>query len=152
MTTFTIGHPAAFGLGIKEEDINTFINKTDIILKDMRDEAIYYVDYIYKGNDVNPQDILSIAEMENLWGQNISEPLLCIENLKVSSDMVTVYQKKDNTLKISLNNGLSLIKFKASDEECHKLQNTEGYYELNIIGRANRNEWMDNVTPQIFIE
>jgi hypothetical protein len=37
--------------------------------------------------------------------------------------MVTVYQKKDNTLKITLPNGISLMKFKATDEECYKLQN-----------------------------
>ena len=91
--------------------------------------------------------------MEELWGKDIDEPYLCIENLKVSEDMVTVYQKKDNTLKISLPNGIDLMKFKASEEECYKLQNQGfGYLELNIIGRANRNEWMGNITPQIFIE
>ena len=66
--------------------------------------------------------------------------------------MVTVYQKKDNTLKITLPNNISIMKFKASDEECQKLQNTPGYYEVNIIGKANRNEWMGNVSAQIFIE
>lgn len=91
--------------------------------------------------------------MDDLWGKNIDEPFLCIEHLKVSEDMVTVYQKKDNTLKITLPNGISLMKFKATDEECYKLQNNNtGYYELNIIGRANKNEWMGNVTAQIFIE
>lgn len=52
--------------------------------------------------------------------------------------MVTVYQKKDNTLKITLD-GINLIKFKATDEECQKLQNNPGYYEINIIGRASLN-------------
>ena len=118
----------------------------------MPNEAIYYVDYIYKNKNINPDDILSIANMEDLWGKDVDEPLLCIEEIQVSSDMVTVYQKKDNTLKISLPNGISLMKFKASDEECYKLQNQGfGYLELNIVGRANRNEWMGNVSPQIFI-
>ena len=67
--------------------------------------------------------------------------------------MVTVYQKKDNTLKITLPNGISLMKFKATEEECYKLQNQGfGYAELNIIGKANRNEWMGHISPQIFIE
>ena len=119
----------------------------------MSDEAIYYVDYIYKGSEVSYQDILTIAKMEDLWGKDIEEPLVCIEGLKVSSNMVTVYQKKDNTLKISLPNGISIIKFKATDDECYKLQNQGfGYLELNIIGKANKNEWMGNISPQIFIE
>ena len=32
------------------------------------------------------------------------------------------------------------------------LQNNNGYYTLDIIGRANKNEWMGHVTAQIFIE
>ena len=66
--------------------------------------------------------------------------------------MVTVYRKKDNTLKITLPNGISLMKFKAPDELCELLQNSNGYYTLDIVGRANKNEWMGHVTPQIFIE
>ena len=135
-----------------QKDIPVFIAKTDAALKDMNDEVTYYVDYIYEGNEVSDDDILTIADMEDLWGQNVSEPLLCIEHLKVSADMVTVYQKRDNTLKISLPNGISLMKFRATDDECYKLQNTPGYYEMNVVGRANKNEWMGNVTAQIFIE
>ena len=150
---YCTGHPNAFGLGIKEDNVKQFIQKTDQLLVDMNDEAIYYVDYIYKGNDIKPEDILQIAQMEDLWGKDIDEPFLCIENLKVSSDMVIVYQKRDNTLKITLPNKVSLIKFRATDEECYKLQNIGfGYYELNVIGRASKNEWNGIVSAQILIE
>ena len=150
---YCTGHPGAFGLSIKQENIQAFIEKTDAALENMPNEAIYYVDYIYQMNNINPQDILNIADMEDLWGKDVSEPLIAIEGVKVSADMVTVYQKKDNTLKITLPNNISLMKFKATDEECYKLQNQGfGYMELNIIGRANRNQWMGNISPQIFIE
>ena len=150
---YCTGHPGAFGLGIKEENIQSFIKKTDAALKDMPDEAIYYVDYIYYGNNINSNDILTIAEMDDLWGKDMQEPLICIKGIKVSSDMVTIYQKKDNTLKITLPNNISLMKFKATDEECYKLQNQGfGYMQLDIIGKANKNEWMGNISPQIFIE
>ena len=119
----------------------------------MSDEPIYYVDYIYDTRTLSSTDILTIAEMEDYWGKDVTEPLICIERVKVSSDMVTVYQKRDNTLKLTLPNGISLVKFKATDEECFKLQNQGfGYLELNIIGRANRNEWNGNIYPQILIE
>lgn len=149
---YAMGHPNAFGIGILQENISTFIAITDELLKNINDEPIYYVDYIYNANYIKKGDILSIANMEDLWGQNIQEPYLCVQNLKVSPDMVTIYQKKDNTLKITLSNGINLIKFKASEEECYKLQNCSGYYELNIIGRARQNQWNGNVTAQILIE
>ena len=152
LTLYCTGHPNAFGLGILQKDIQTFLDKTDVALKDISDEAIYYVDYIYQGNDVKSDDILSIANMEDLWGKDIDQPLICIEHIKVSSDMVTVYQKKDNTLKINLSNGISLMKFKATDEQCYKLQNQGfGYMELNVIGTCFKNEWNGKVFAQLFI-
>ena len=150
---YTAGHEGAFGLGIKQKDIQTFIEKTDAALKDMSDETIYYVDYIYKGANVKPQNILDIASMENFWGKDVDEALVAIENLKVSADMVTVYNKKDITIKISLPNNISLMIFKAKDSDVEKLQtNNVGYIEINVVGKCNANEWLGNVTPQIFIE
>ena len=67
--------------------------------------------------------------------------------------MVTVYKKSSNTLKITLPNNVSLMKFNATDDECYKLENfTEAYLSLDIVGKCHQNEWMGNVTPQIFIE
>ena len=152
ITMYQTGHPNAFGLGILEQNIPAFIQKTDAALADMQDEAVYYVDYIYDGENIQPIDILTIADMQDLWGKDIDEPYLCIKGICINSDMVTVYRKKDNTLKITLPNGISLMKFKAPDELCELLQNSNGYYTLDIVGRANKNEWMGHVTPQIFIE
>lgn len=153
VTMYQTGHPNAFGLGILEQNIPAFIQKTDAALVDMKDEAIYYVDYIYDGDYIEPIDILTIADMQDLWGKDIDEPYLCIKGIQISADMVTIYKKKDNTLKITLNNGISLMKFKATDEQCEMLQvNNNGFYTLDIIGRANKNEWMGHVTAQIFIE
>ena len=152
VTMYQTGHPNAFGLGILEQNIPAFIEKTDAALVDMQDEAVYYVDYIYDGDNIQPIDILTIADMQDLWGKDIDEPYLCIKGICINSDMVTVYKKKDNTLKITLSNGISLMKFKATDEQCEMLQNSDGYYTLDIIGRANKNEWMGHVTAQIFIQ
>ena len=152
VTMYQTGHPNAFGLGILEQNIPAFIQKTDAALVDMQDQAVYYVDYIYDGDNIQPIDILTIADMQDLWGKDIDEPYLCIKGIQISADMVTVYKKKDNTLKITLSNGISLMKFKATDEQCEMLQNSDGYYTLDIIGRANKNEWMGHVSAQIFIE
>ena len=150
---YAIGHPNAYGLSIKEENIQSFIKKTDIALKDMSDEAIYYVDYIFEGQNCNPQIILDIAEMDDYWGSEIDEALVAINGLKVTKDMVNVYEKSTDTIKISLPNGVSLMKFNANEELCSKLSfNNTGYVELDIVGKCNRNEFRGLVTPQIFIE
>ena len=147
-----MGHPNAFGICIAEDRVEEFLSKTDAALADISAEPIYYVDYIYQGADILPEDILTIANLNNLWGKDFDEALVAVENLKVTSDMVTVYRKTNNTLKITLPNNISLMKFDATDDECYLLQNFEGaYLSLNIVGKCNQNEWMGNITPQIFI-
>ena len=150
---YAIGHPNAYGLSIKENNLQSFIEKTDEALKDMSDEAIYYVDYIFEGQNCNPQIILDIADMSNYWGSELDEALVAINGLKVTKEMVEIYRKTTNTIKISLNNGISLMKFNADEELCSKLtdQNT-GFMEMDIVGKCNCNEWNGNITPQIFIE
>ena len=147
------GHENAFGMCLAEDQIERFLTKTDAALADISAEPIYYVDYIYNGADVQANDILTIANLGNLWGKDFDEALVAIENLKVSKDMITVYRKTGNTLKITLPNKISLMKFNATDEECFKLENFEGaYISINAVGKCNKNEWMGNVTPQIFLE
>lgn len=147
------GHPGAFGLSIDKENIETFIQKTDEILSNMNDEAIYYVDYIYNNEEVNGNNILDIAELDELWGKDLDEPFIAIKNLKITPDMVTIYDKRGYTLKITLNNNISILKFRATEEDCEKFQtNNTGYIEVDIIGRCNKNEWNGYISPQIFME
>lgn len=65
---WTAGHQNAFGLCIAEDKINYFLNTIDLMLCNLgiSTEPIYFVDYIYTGNDVNPEDILSIAGLKSL--------------------------------------------------------------------------------------
>jgi hypothetical protein len=71
----------------------------------------------------------------------MNEALVAIENLKITKSMITVYKKSGNTLKITLPNNISIMKFLATDEECYELENFEGeYLALNIVGKSNKNE------------
>lgn len=145
------GHQNAFGLSIPDININKFIEVTDYILKDMQSEPVYYVDYIFKGVDVEAEKILDIAWLSDLWGQNIEESLICIEDLKVTKDNLTLMSPdKKPTLKITLPNRLALIKFGSSQEEYESLLSS-GYIKMNVIGKCNANEWNGNVTPQLLI-
>lgn len=153
VTMYTAGHEGAFGLGILKENIPLFLEKTNEILKDTPSEPIYYVDYIYKSNEVNPQNILDIAHMSNLWGKDIDEALIAVEGLKVTPDMVIIYDKKTITIKITLPNGIAIMLFNASQEDCDKLQiNNTGYVEVNMVCKCNENEWLGNITAQLFCE
>ena len=148
------GHQGAFGLGIPADKIEEFLAITDEMLKDMSDEPIYYVDYVYENTDVPGQDILDIAYLNELWGKDMDEPKVALKGLKLKKEMITIYDKKGAlTLKITLPNRVSLIKFRAPEELCDMLQNQNpGYYTMNIIAECAANEYNGYVMPQLKIK
>ena len=66
LVEYAEGHQNAFGISIKKEYIDKFIELTDEALKDLQSEPLYYVDYIFKGVDVSPQTILDISQLSDL--------------------------------------------------------------------------------------
>ena len=147
---YTVGHQGAFGLGIRKENIDAFIEKTDEALKDMASEPVYYVDYIWSARQVDPNKILEIADMAKLWGKDMDEALIAVEGIKVTKDNLTMMAS--NTVKITLPNGISLIKFRMPDEEYNKLYTESGNVEINIVAKCNKNEWNGNVSAQLLLE
>lgn len=146
------GHQGAFGLGITAENIDKFIEKTDEALKDTSEEPVYFVDYIYDGVNVKPENILDIATLEDLWGKDMDESFIAIKDLKVSKDMVTLMSPdKKPTLKITLPDKVSLIKFGSSQEEYETFL-TEGYIKIDVVGKCNANVWNGYTTAQLLIE
>ena len=150
-TMYEAGHQGAFGLGILEDNIENFVKATDLSLADMSDEPVYYIDHIFHGNDVDCNQVLEIANHPELWGSRMDEPYMMIEDLVVTNDMVNVYEKKTNTLKITLPNGLALIKFNITDDERDMFKG-DGCIRLNIVGQCRKNEWMGNVSAQMEIK
>lgn len=150
---FAEGHQGAFGLGISAEDVLLFVERTNEILKDISDEAIYYVDYIYDNTNVNPEHIGDIARYPELWGKDMDEPFIAIKGLKITKDMVTLMSPdKSPTIKITLPNKLTIIKFSSSEEEFNSLFSETGYIEVDIIGKCGINERGYRPTPQIYVE
>ena len=92
------GHPNAFGFSINQDKMEQFIEWSDEALKDIEFSPSYKVDFIYQSSTINPQDILDIGSMKTLWGQNINEALIAVENVHVTKEMVTL-MSRDHIIK-----------------------------------------------------
>ena len=150
---FAEGHQGAFGLGLYEDEIEEFLNLTDEALKDMSSEPVYWVDFIYNDSNIDAQGIIDIASHDELWGKDMDEPMIAISNVRITKDMVTLMSPdKSPTLKISLPNNISLIKFNSSQDEYEKFISEEGWIKVDFIGRCNANKYRDHIYPQIIIE
>lgn len=136
-----------------DDNYEPFIKYANDYLADFDFSPCYKVDFIFDSNNFNGHDIIEIAELESLWGQGIEQPYIAVERINVHKDNITLMSADKNpTLKISLPNGTSLIKFKSSKEEYEKLKSDTGCITINVVGRCARNCWNGMVTPQIIIE
>lgn len=153
LVMYAEGHANALGVGITNEAFNSFIEYSNRELAEFDFTPCYKVDFIFNGADFRGKDIVEIAELKSLWGQGVDEPFVAIEHINVSAgNIVLMSPDKSPTLKITLPNGTSLIKFKSSQEEYEKLHSETGCITINVVGKCERNVWNGTVTPQIIIE
>ena len=150
---FAEGHQGAFGLGISAndtKDIEEFLEQTDKKLASMSSEPLYLADFIWNEVQVSPSTILDIAELNTYWGKDMDEPLIVVEDLNIFSEMVTIYRKKTNTLKISANGGqYEIIKFNLTDEEVSLFEKTN--FSMTFVAYCRSNDFCGKVTPQLEI-
>ena len=147
------GHANAFGIGIKDEDINAFIASTNSALDGFDFTPIYNVDFIYKSDELTPDEVIDIAGMKSLWGQGVEEAEIAVEGIKVHKDNIRILSPDKNpTLKIMLPNGINFMKFRSSEEEYNKLYSELGYVTINIVGECERNIWNNKISPQVMIK
>lgn len=147
LAEYAEGHASAFGFGIKDVNVEEFINTTNSLLEDYDFSPNYEVDAIYTLNTLNSGDILSIGNFNYLWGQGIEEPYIAIEGIKVSQNNMKLF--KGNTLRINLPDDISIIKFRLSSEEYEQLYSSSGYVIINAIGQCEINNWNGQQYPQI---
>lgn len=106
------------------------------------------MNFIREANAPDLEDLIfDLTRYPDVWGQGNNEPLIFIPNIYLN-DYKVIGSNKD-TVRFE-KNGIIYIKFHASDlinqlENCNEIK-------ISIVGKANMNEWMGNVTPQIMIE
>ena len=153
LVEYAEGHANALGVGVSEEKFEEFIDYSDYALREFDFTPCYKVDFIFKNDEFKETDILKVAELKSVWGQGVGESLIALEGVKVTAGNITLMAKDKNpTLKITLSNGTSLIKFRSSNEEYERLYSELGCVTINIVGKCERNIWNGTISPQIIIE
>lgn len=148
------GHANAFGLGIKDTNIDEFLNWCNNALKDFDFTPKYKVDFIIDAKRMSESkyDLYNLIEYDNLWGQEVEQPKIAVSNLVITTDNIQLM--KGTTLKITTSGepDVSLIRFRSSEEEFETLcpKTDLGCVTIDVIGVCERNSYNDK--PQIIIK
>jgi single-stranded-DNA-specific exonuclease len=147
------GHANAFGVGIRDDKIDEFLNWCNNALKDFDFTPNYKVDFIFDAKTLseNKYDLYNLIEYSDIWGQEVSEPLIAIKDLLITKDYIQLM--KGTTLKIMTPGepDVSFIKFRSSEQELEILCPPDlGCVTIDVIGVCERNSYNDK--PQIIIK
>lgn len=149
---YVAGHDNAAGVSIANTNLQAF--------HAFANEQLAGIDFGENVFDVNfertavstdlPSLIADIARYDGIWGQHNDTPLIHVKDINITSSDFKIIGKNSDTLRFE-KNGITYIKFHASDL-IEKLKGMSGQMKVEVVGKANLNEWMGRVTPQIMIE
>lgn len=144
------GHQSAAGFGISERNIELFTEAINEIYKNVSKEPVYWVDYIWKANEVTSNNLLELAEMSSFWGQDIPASQVVIKDIDTSQCQMRLCGQKNNTLRMILPNGLVLVKFGIDEEEFNRMCAENTY--ITCVVSPSRNEWQGKISGEGMID
>ena len=148
---YATGHANAFGISIHKDKKDNLIKYANEKLKDIDFyENVYDVDLIINAENPNlSQIICELGKLSEIWGQGEPEPLIAIEGLELDKNLIKTIGSDGSTLKFEIN-GVTYIKFK----DTQAVEEFSKYLTMNVtvLGKANLNNWLGEITPQILIE
>ena len=145
------GHDNAAGISIPNDKLAEFHEYANFALKNIDfGEDVYEVNFERIAADSDLKNLIrEIGSEKNIWGQNNPIPYIHVTDINIIRDDITVMGKNKDTVKFE-KFGISYLKFHAKE----LIEQLEKYSEMKVevVGKANLNEWNGMVTPQIFIE
>lgn len=145
------GHDNAAGCSILKDNLDRLHEIANEELKDIDfGEGCYTADFKRQALAHDLGDIIyDLDKYTHVWSQQNDTPLIYITDLHFTRDDWQCIGKNKDTFKL-VKEGITYIKFFAKD----MMKELEQYDEvkMEIVGKANVNEWNGTYTPQIQIE
>ena len=152
MFEYAQGHANAFGISIPDYKLREFHAYANEALRTIDfGENVYDVNFVRTSTAADLGSlVLELGGAKDVWGQNNGEALIHVSKIPVTPASMRVMGSNNDTIKIEYN-GMAYLKFHAKDL-IDEIKSQSGPIEMEVVGKANLNEWGGRVTPQIIIE
>lgn len=152
---FCEGHPQAFGLEIKRENVSKVVELFEKTLELGEDQG-YKVDFKLDSAQLSYPIIATIDEYKHVWGKDVEEPQFAIKDVLIDVNSAKVIGKDMNVIKF-VSRGIEYIKFSSSTEEFKekiqsRMHKNNRDLVADVVGTVAINEFAGRRTPQVVIE
>lgn len=147
-----VGHDlGAYGISIDVSN-SSYLDEFRAEVDNMDISVVPTVIASYKANRV-PTDIFKeFIGCKDIWGKELDKPRFYIYNVKVRCKDVKLMGKKEDTIKVSLDDyEIMFFKLTPSQVEQFKI-GSKKEININLIGNIDVNEWRGKKTNQILVE
>lgn len=149
-----MGHSGAFGCQLSADKLDAAREALNKALSNYEYDDTIYCDFILDAYDMDYEFIKTIDDYKWVWGQQVEEPIVAIENIEISKDDCIVMGKNQDTVAF-MYGGVKYCKFKCSEDD-ELLMFARGlsdeYATLNVVGKCSINEYKGNYTAQVIID
>ena len=154
-----MGHPNAFGVSIKKNDLTKAISLCNSKLKLEDLVTIHQVDYEVSADELIPSAVMKVAQSYQIWGKGIPEPTFAITGIKIPAKDIAAYGENKNFIKFTYNGVEYIKKYCCKNEwedmtlrDRNILGENKKQLEITIIGNFIMEEWNGNKYPQVKIK
>ena len=148
-TEYVQGHANAAGVSIHENNLEDLLAYANSHISDDGLSNVYFVDYVFDESEKFNDLLLTIADHPELWGNDIEEPTVVIENIPYYKEQIFIMGENKDSAKFT-HNGVEYVKFKNSDFIQEITAPERG--RITVYGKIKKNTWNNKTTPQILIE
>ena len=152
-----VGHQGAFGIiGLQINKKDLAIDQLNALLKDVEYDATYRCDYILNVDEVSPQFIATLSDLEDYIGQGLEEPIVAIENVVIPTKEIQILGKKEDTCKFTYND-IEYVKFRCKEDDVllallHNDSSKNEIVTMNLVGKPEINIFNGIKTMQVVVE
>jgi single-stranded-DNA-specific exonuclease len=156
------GHEKAFGLGVKAEKLEEALSTLDELIENDESEEVLEYDLDIEATEITHELITDVEKFSRITGQNVPPPKFLVKGCIVQNAEM-LGKKVQETLKLSCENDLSLMKFKIdksyAETFIEALKDEDRFFvEVDVLGTLNLNRFYHfgkkelQITKQIFME
>lgn len=150
------GHAQAFGINMELDKLDDAKVELNSLLQNIVYDSTYNVDFIFQQRDVTISSISDMTKFNDIIGQGIEEPMIAIENIRLSRSQFEIFGKNEDTVSFVVND-IKFIQFKCKDrnklyEWLNNCWDETEEIEFSIVGKPGINEYNGVKTYQIIIE